>query len=245
LKNIKDWMYSIIQKALSKIGYALGEGLKRNTPTLRREIERRAVVSTADYVEKNLSNAQMFLSHQELLTYLVSRSMDQGLVMEFGVYKANTINFISKLIDKKTPGRKVWGFDSFEGLPSDWAGYIITKETFDLKGRLPRVHKNVELVKGFFDKSLEEWLKNYTQEIKKISILHIDSDLYESCNTILNKLNNYIIPGTYILFDEYFNFPNWENHEYKSFQEYTSNNNIKYKYIGYFEQKVLVEIVSK
>lgn len=241
---MKDNIQKFIQKALSKIGYAFGEGLKRNTPTLRREIERRAVVSTADYVEENLQNAQMFLSHEELLSYTVARSMDDGLVMEFGVYKATTLNFIAKLIGKKTPVRKVWGFDSFEGLPADWAGYIITKETFNLGGKLPTVRGNVELVKGFFDVSLGVWLKEYGQESQKISILHIDCDLYESCNTVLTMLNKLIVPGTFILFDEYFNFPNWKNHEYKSFQEYITSNNIKYKYKAYFEQKVLIEIVA-
>lgn len=237
-------MYSFIQNALSKIGYALGEGFKRNTPTLRREMERRAMVSTADYVEKHLLNAQMFLSHQELLAYLVSRSMDEGLVMEFGVYKANTINYISKLIEKKTPGRKVWGFDSFEGLPSDWAGYIITKETFNLQGRLPRVGSNVQLVKGYFSDSLDEWINSNTRGIDKISILHIDSDLYDSCNTILTKLNHLIVPGTFILFDEYFNYPNWQKHEFLAFKEFCQNYFKNYIYKGYYEQKVLVEIIE-
>ena len=35
-------------------------------------------------------------------------------------------------------------------------------------------------------------------------------------------------PGTVILFDEYFNFPNWERHEFKAFQEFVEKYGIKY-----------------
>ena len=36
-----------------------------------------------------------------------------------------------------------------------------------------------------------------------------------------------------IVFDEYFNYPNWQKHEFKAFQEFVAANGIKYEYIGY------------
>jgi hypothetical protein len=235
----------IIQNSLSKIGYAIGLGLVRNTPTLRQEIETRAVASSADYVANNMFDAVMFLTHKELLDYTVARSNSNGLVLEFGVYKANTLNYLASLVSKRSPATTLWGFDSFEGLPNDWSGYIITKETFNLQGQLPKVAPNVKLVKGFFDRSIDEWLSQQGRPSEPISILHIDSDLYESCKVILDKLDDFIEPGTFILFDEYFNYPNWQNHEYLAFKEFCRSRSVQYKYRGFYEQKVLVEIVAK
>jgi hypothetical protein len=147
------------------------------------------------------------------------------------------------LIEKRSPKEFLWGFDSFEGLPNDWAGYIITKETFDVQGQLPKVRRNVRLVKGFFDKSIGPWLSTHGSDIESISILHIDSDLYESCKVILDMLERFIKPKTFILFDEYFNYPNWQNHEFLAFKEFCQKGNINYRYRGFYEQKVLVEII--
>lgn len=228
----------------SRIGYGLGLGLSQNRPTLRWEIERRAVLSTADYVTEHMADAIVFNSHWELLDFSIGRSMREGGILEFGVYKAKTLNYIADRVKHKAPGTIVWGFDSFTGLPSDWTGYFITKETFDLQGALPPVRSNVKLVKGYFDESLDRWLASEGARIDKISLLHVDSDLYESCVTILEKLRRFIVPGTFILFDEYFNYPNWKKHEYQAFQEFCAKYGVKYKYLAYHEQKVLAEICS-
>lgn len=236
---------SAVIRVLSKVGYGVGVGLEKNTPTLSKELERRAVASSADYVEQHMQNAIMFLTHTELLRHSVNRGTIDGEYLEFGVYKGNTINYIAKLVRTRAPSKTVWGFDSFEGLPNDWGGYVITKETFDQGGTLPPVAPNVKLVKGFFDATLPGWTKNNLSPESKISLLHVDSDLYESCQTILNELNAHICPGTFILFDEYFNYPHWQNHEFKSFAEFCRAYDVTYRYVGFHEQKVLVEILEK
>jgi len=43
-----------------------------------------------------------------------------------------------------------------------------------------------------------------------------------------------IVPGTIILFDEYFNYPNWERHEFKAFQEFVTDRAASYPYLGFF-----------
>jgi hypothetical protein len=45
-----------------------------------------------------------------------------------------------------------------------------------------------------------------------------------------------------ILFDEYFNYPNWEKHEFKAFQELVSERRMKYSYLAYARQQVVVRI---
>ena len=80
--------------------------------------------------------------------------LEDGLFLEFGVYKGTSINFISSLI----PDKKIYGFDSFEGLPEEWVPSR-PKGYFSTDGKLPEVNKNTTLVKGFFDKSIPEFKK--------------------------------------------------------------------------------------
>ena len=53
-----------------------------------------------------------------------------------------------------------------------------------------------------------------------------------------------MVSGTIILFDEYFNYPNWEKHEFKAFQELVAERRMKYTYLGYARQQVVVRIDS-
>jgi hypothetical protein len=53
------------------------------------------------------------------------------------------------------------------------------------------------------------------------------------------------VPGTVILFDEYFNFPNWEQHEYKAFQEFVASHGVTYTYLGFARQQVAVRVGSR
>ena len=66
-----------------------------------------------------------------------------------------------------------------------------------------------------------------------MSLLHVDCDLYSSTVTIFDALGPRLQPGTVILFDEYYNFPRWQQHEYKAFQEFVVSSGMKYEYIGY------------
>ena len=49
--------------------------------------------------------------------------------------------------------------------------------------------------------------------------------------------------GTVIIFNEYFNYPNWRNHEYKAFQEFVKENNVKYDYICFSKKNMVTVII--
>ena len=117
--GFKHSLKSSIISMLSKVGYAFGLGLTTSTLTLRYELERRAAISTADYVVANMSDAIIFNSHRELLDYAISRSPAGEMILEFGVYRAHTLNYIARRVRQKAPDTIVWGFDSFTGMPSD------------------------------------------------------------------------------------------------------------------------------
>ncbi len=61
--------------------------------------------------------------------------------------------------------------------------------------------------------------------------MHIDCDLYSSTKTIFDNLAEQIVPGTVIVFDEYFNYPNWQQHEHKALQEFVNEHKLNYEYL--------------
>jgi len=146
-----------------------------------------------------------------------------GLFCEFGVYGGETINFIASL----TP-REVHGFDSFEGLPKDWRAGD-EKSTFALRS-LPGVRTNVRLYKGWFQDTIPHFRNNYSESI---AFLHLDADLYSSTRTVFEMLGDRIVPGTVIQFDEFFNYPGWQDGEYKAFSEFCALRNVEVRYLGF------------
>lgn len=203
------------------------------------ELQLRARSSSADYVEAHMQNAIIFWKLKDILNFCVDRAPKQGLIFEFGVATGNTTNIIANAAKP----RIVHGFDSFEGLPEDWSGHVETRGAFSRQGTLPRVIKNVKLYKGWFSESLPEFLKNNTGPI---AFLHIDCDLYSSTRDVLQLLKDRLQTGTIIEFDEYFNYPNWQQHEYKAWQEFVTDNNIQYRYIAMtaHDGKVAIEIMA-
>lgn len=150
---------------------------------------------------------------------------ENTLWLEFGVEEGNTINYISKFTNDK-----VYGFDSFEGLPEKWRDGF-DKGAFNMNGRLPDVNSNVELVKGYFNETLMNFIQTHN---KKIAFIHMDADLYSSTKYVLNTLKDYIDTDCIIVFDELVNYPGFDGDtgELKAFYEFITENNVEYEWIG-------------
>ena len=110
---------------------------------------------------------------------------------------------------------------------------------------MPKFESNVIVQKGWFDKSLPKFKTEFTDNV---AFLHVDCDLYSSTKTIFEQLGDRIVDGTIILFDEYFNYPFWEHHEYKAFDEFIKESGLNYEYLCYtsktFGSKVAVRIIK-
>jgi hypothetical protein len=54
------------------------------------------------------------------------------------------------------------------------------------------------------------------------------------------------VPGTVILFNEYWNHPTWKKHEFRAWQEHCKMYGVDYEYIGYASdhQEVAVRILK-
>jgi len=147
------------------------------------------------------------------------------LWLEFGVASGFTINYISKFTNDT-----VYGFDSFEGLPEKWRD-IYDKGAFTMNGNLPEVNSNVELIKGWFNETLVNFIQ--TQN-KKVSFIHMDADLYSSTKYIFDTLKDYIDTDCIIIFDELVNYSGFDGDtgELKAFYEFITENNVDYEWIG-------------
>ena len=160
------------------------------------------------------------------------KETNDGLWLEFGVGRGNSINTLSL----RDPKKMLYGFDSFDGLPEDW-GPEEPKGTYSLAGYPPSVNENVKLFKGLFQDTLEDFLKEHGEPV---AFLHMDADLYSSTIYVLRTLraDNRFGPGTVISFDEVWGREQYEQHELKAWVDFVNRSGenhgmmpIKYKWI--------------
>ena len=205
------------------------------------ELQKQALATTTEYVRKNVLNVNSVKTRFEVMDKAISTiSIEKGLVLEFGVWRGDSINYIAK----KLPNEKVYGFDSFEGLPEMWRDGM-DKNTFQIsykEFKNLRFLDNVVLVKGHFDETLSTFFKTNYLPIK---FMHVDADLYSSAKTIFKGAYDLIVHGSVIVFDEFFNYPNWENGEYKAFSEFINEKNLEFKFITYNhkQEQVAIKII--
>lgn len=134
-----------------------------------------------------------------------------GMVLEFGVAEGHSIREIANVF----PDRHIHGFDSFEGLPEEWrpefpAGIF--------KCAVPHVPNNVTLHKGLFNETLPGFLE---ANPGPVAFLHLDADLYSSTSYVLENIEDRIVDGAIVIFDElHYWYDNYKEHEYKAFDEF-------------------------
>ena len=195
--------------------------------------------SSARFEKEHLKDTPFFKSRKDLFNACLEVADPKGLYLEFGTYKGDSINLLARLC----PQLHFYGFDSFEGLPETWTTDS-KKGMFDLHGRLPLVRENITLVKGLYDQSLSPFVKEHIGT--KVAFVHIDCDLYSSTKTVLSNLRPMMSKGTVLCFDEYYNYSDWEEGEYKAFSEFAKEHHIEFEYLGYIRmgRQVAVQILS-
>lgn len=140
-----------------------------------------------------------------------------GDVLEFGTLNGYTARKLAELmVEVGHPGR-LYLFDSFEGMPD--ATSWVDRQSYEIragawqpgtpKARIDGVERliesslsamldgRLEIVKGWYSDTLGRW------PVRPPSIVHIDCDLYESCSTIIKKLNTLLQDGLILLFDDW------------------------------------------
>jgi O-methyltransferase len=129
-----------------------------------------------------------------------------GAVVECGVLDGGTAALMAFGTTKS--GRPVHLFDSWSGLPktseedgdaSMWAGDVVgsPKRVRAIFDKLSIDRHRVTFHKGWFN---ETFLK---ADIKKIALLHIDADFYDSVRLALETWVPHVSDGGYIQIDDY------------------------------------------
>lgn len=249
LQSLVEEVVKGVQVALGRAANGIVAGVKGADRDVEHRMYEQATLASALYALENMVTARPIRQQKyggggrlELIEYALGFAKLDGIYAEFGVYQGETVTFVANRVDKV-----VYGFDSFEGLPDDWF-LGVTKGYFSLKGELPKLNvtqNNYRLVKGWFN----ETIPTFTSQVDGVmAFIHIDCDLYESTKTIFDGLGDRIVPGTVIVFDEYFNYPGWQNHEIKAFKEFCDQRKVKYKYLAFaptmFSAAVIIESVG-
>lgn len=171
-----------------------------------------------------------FLAHYTLFQKVIDLPGD---IVELGVYRGVSLMSWANFLEIHCMGdrqRKVWGFDSFEGLsplePEDGAAAPEVGKTqggyqgdvhseamlrdaihiFDADRFIP-YKPRVQLVKGDICETVPQWVKDNPGV--RISLLHFDCDLYRPTKVALEALWPLVVPGGVVAFDEYGIAP-WE-----------------------------------
>jgi hypothetical protein len=185
-------------------------------------------INTQDVIENFMLffrrvNFAKFVTHIEIFKNTIDLP---GSIVECGVFKGMSLLTFAKLVEVYCPGdtlKRIIGFDTFQGFvslsPEDGApdarrGKVeggwdsgefrpALESLIDITQRdsmIPRF-KRIELVQGDVCKTVPEYVK--ANPGLRISLLHLDLDLYEPTLAALEYLYPLVVPGGVVLLDEY------------------------------------------
>jgi Methyltransferase domain len=183
-----------------------------------------AAQESAKYALEHFPKVPWFWNPHDTLRFALGQVDISGLALEFGVATGATLAIIAEALSAE---HAVVGFDTFTGLPETWrTGY--PAGTF-AQDKLPGV-PGAELRAGPFEETLPEFLSSTDEQI---AFLHIDSDLYSSAKTVLDLAGDRLASGAVLVFDEFFNFPGWQQHEFRAWTEFIESSGRRFHYLGY------------
>jgi hypothetical protein len=143
--------------------------------------------------------------------------------MEFGVRWGQNLSLFEKfrgIYEAFNMGRKIVGFDTFEGFPSTsqkdgnselavGGAFSVTPGYEAYLSRLMKVHEKEglqtafprhELRKGDAAAEIKDYLEKHPETI--ISLAYFDMDIYEPTKKCLEAIQTYVTKGSIIAFDE-------------------------------------------
>lgn len=183
-----------------------------------------AAAESAAFVREHLPAAQVFWHGHDTLRFALTEIKGPGLALEFGVATGTTLKIIA---DAVAVDRTVVGFDTFTGLPETWRSGFPAGEF--AQQQMPSV-PNAELIIGLFEDELPSFL---TRTHQQIAFMHVDCDLYSATNTVLELTGHRLAPDAVILFDEFFNFPGWQQYEFRAWNEFVERSGRTFEYLAY------------
>ncbi|MEN3321212.1 MAG: hypothetical protein V7643_4614 [Mycobacterium sp.] len=216
--------------ALDRLNDSVAAGVTRIMDTeyrARRDLsyaqDTQAAKESAAFVLENMPTAKVFWESPDTLRYALGEIKGPGLALEFGVATGSTLQIIA---DAVGADRTVAGFDVFTGLPETWrtgfpAGEF-AQEPPDIAG--------ATVIAGLFEDTLPAFLADTDEAI---AFMHVDCDLYSSSKTVLDLTCARLAPDAVLVFDEFFNYPGWQQHEYRAWTEFLAESGRTAEYLAY------------
>lgn len=187
------------------------------------------------YLSCDITRMSKVLAHYELYKKVIDLP---GAFVECGIFKGASFARFAMFREllSNPYGKKMIGFDIFGEFPETTFEADFKKRDSFIAGaginsisveqlttvlENKGVNKNIELVKGDITKTVPKYLEENPE--LKISILNLDTDLYEPAVTILEYLYPRIVSGGILILDDYGIFPG----ETQAVDEYFKGKNIK------------------
>ena len=224
--------------ALDRINHRLDEVAGRLDAVARRldELEFRArrdmgysqdvqaARESAEFVLEHMPKAPVFWHPHDTLRFALGEIKGPGLALEFGVAGGTTLAIIAEAVAGDRP---VVGFDGFVGLPETWrtgfpAGKFAQEPPSDIPG--------ATVVTGLFEDTLPGFLADTDEPIV---FVHLDADLYSSTRTVLDLAGERLAPDAILVLDEFFNYPGWQEHEFRAWNEFIARTGRTFDYLAY------------
>lgn len=149
----------------------------------------------------------------------------QGDYLEFGVSTGESLSWWST---HTAPQVRLFGFDTFTGLPEEWGGQAAG--TYSAHGRLPEIDdQRVRYVVGRFDETVDPFLAATT--LRHPLVVHLDADLYRSTFDVLTALSPTLRTGDVVIFDELLDVGT-ADHEFRALVEATAQTGLRLDVVG-------------
>lgn len=161
-----------------------------------------------------------------------------GLWLEFGVSIGTSTATLAECAS--AADARLYGFDSFEGLPEEWV--VSDDETWmkgAFTGRPSEVPANVELIDGWFEETLPGFVETHPD---RVAFAHIDCDLYSSTSTVFSAIRDRLTVGTVLVFDELFNYDRYYEHEMRALVE-LGDTGVSWRYLGHVPARYAASII--
>ena len=203
---------------------------------LRLHAKREAV----EYIIAHMNEAMVLPDRLDLLKFALGRAPAEGLVLEFGVEKGASLRHLAGLTARQGPHAKCMGSTVSRGCRGIGAGPRRALARFRCAAGCRKCRPMPSCMSAGSTRPCRFFWRKMRSAC---ALVHVDCDIYISTVTIFEQLRGRIVPGTVIVFDEYFNYPGWRAHEYKAFQEFIATSGLGYRYLGFSAEKGHVAVV--
>jgi len=216
----------IIKKIINTLLIKFGHSIVHNQYLLA--LEKNLIVEEMSDEEKNLSNniskftGTMAIPIWTLINAIkyVSEKKIEGDFVEAGVWKGGNIIIYNELRKKYKLSNEIFAYDTFEGMPQpskydmNWKNVLgFTRYKMkdgdwckcsleDVKKNILSISKSLNGIK-FIKGLVENTLLIEDNLPKKISILRLDTDFYESTKVELEILYPRLVNGGILIIDDY------------------------------------------